>query len=60
MIEDNVPFQETWRAMEELAKEGLAKNIGVSNMGVLMLRDILNYAEVKPSVLQVEMHPYLT
>ena len=46
--------------MEELAKEGLAKNIGVSNMGVLMLRDILNYAEVKPSVLQVEMHPYLT
>ena len=60
MLEDNVPFFETWKAMEELVKEGLVKNIGVCNMGALMLRDVLNYAEIKPAVLQVEMHPYLT
>ena len=51
MEEDNVPYEETWRAMEELVKEGLVRNIGVSNIGVSLLRDILNYAKVKPTVL---------
>ena len=37
--------------MEELVKEGLVKHIGVSNMNIMMLRDILSYAEIKPSVL---------
>ena len=59
MEEDNVPMEETWRAMEELVKEGLVRNIGLCNVGTSMLRDIINYAHVKPSVLQVEMHPYL-
>ncbi len=45
--------------MEELVREGLVRNIGVCNMGTSLLRDILNYATVKPTVLQVEMHPYL-
>lgn len=60
MEEDRVPFSDTWRAMEELVKEGLCRNIGVCNIGTAMLRDLLNYANVKPTVLQVEMHPYLT
>lgn len=58
MEEDNVPFQETWRALEDLVEEGLVRNIGVSNVGTSLLRDVLNYAKVKPSVLQVEIHPY--
>jgi D-xylose reductase len=37
--------------MEELVKEGLVKNIGVCNVGVSLLRDIINYAKVKPTVL---------
>jgi D-xylose reductase len=45
--------------MEELVREGLVRNIGVCNVGTSLLRDILNYATVKPAVLQVEMHPYL-
>jgi len=60
MVEDLVPMMETWQAMEELVKEGLVKNIGVCNMGVTMIRDILSYAKVKPAVLQVELHPQLT
>jgi D-xylose reductase len=60
MEEDNVPYQETWKAMEELVKEGLVKNIGSCNIGCSMLRDVMNYAEIKPSVLQVEMHPLNT
>jgi diketogulonate reductase-like aldo/keto reductase len=60
MEEDIVPFHETWAAMEKLVEEGLVRNIGVSNMGTSLLRDLCNYAVIKPSVLQVEMHPYLT
>lgn len=56
----NTPFQETWRAMEELVDEGLAKNIGVSNVGGALLADMLSYARIEPQVLQVELHPYLT
>ena len=55
-----VPISETWQAMEELVAAGLVKNIGVSNFGTSLLRDMLSYAEIRPSVLQVEMHPYLT
>lgn len=46
--------------MEQLVKDGLVKNIGVCNLGTSMLRQMLNYAEIKPAVLQVEMHPYNT
>jgi len=60
MEEDNVPYEETWRAMEELVKEGLVRNIGACNVGTSLLRDVLNYATIKPAVLQVELHPYLT
>lgn len=58
MIEDLVPMFETWKAMEELVAEGLVRNIGVCNVGTSVLRDIMSYAKVKPTVLQVEMHPY--
>jgi D-xylose reductase len=55
-----VPIAETWQAMEELVRAGSVRNIGVSNFGVSLLRDLLSYAEIRPSVLQVESHPYLT
>lgn len=56
---DRVPIAETWAAMEELVTAGLVRNIGVCNFGTSLLRDLLNYANVAPSVLQVESHPYL-
>jgi D-xylose reductase len=60
MEEDDVPLAETWSAMEDLVKEGLVRNIGMCNVGTSVLRDLLTWAKVKPTVLQVEMHPYLT
>lgn len=55
-----VPIAETWRAMEELVSAGLVRTIGVCNFNVALLRDLASYAQLAPSVLQVEMHPYLT
>ena len=46
--------------MEELVREGLVKNIGVSNVGCVKIVDVLKFAKIKPAVLQVEMHPFLT
>ncbi|KAJ2492222.1 D-xylose reductase [Coemansia sp. RSA 2050] len=59
VIPDNVPYQETWQAMECLYDKGLAKNIGISNMPGALIYDVLSYARIKPAVLQIELHPYL-
>ncbi len=58
--EARVPVSDTWQAMEELAKSGLVRNIGICNFGTSQMRDLLSYAKIRPSVLQVETHPYLT
>ena len=58
--EARVPVHETWEAMEDLAKSGLVRNIGICNFGTSQLRDLLSYAKIRPAVLQVETHPYLT
>ncbi|OBZ68287.1 putative NAD(P)H-dependent D-xylose reductase xyl1 [Grifola frondosa] len=55
---DPVPLQETWRALEELVDEGLVRHLGVSNMNSGLLTDLLSYARIKPSVIQIEIHPY--
>ncbi len=55
-----VPIHETWQAMEELVTEGLVKNIGICNFSTGLIRDLLSSARIRPSVLQVELHPYLT
>lgn len=60
MVIDPVPLFETWKAMEELVDTGLVKNIGVCNYNSALLHDLNAYAKIKPAVLQVESHPYLT
>jgi D-xylose reductase len=55
-----IPLSETWRAMEDVVRAGLVRNIGVCNFGVALLRDLQSHAEIAPSVLQVELHPHLT
>jgi D-xylose reductase len=56
---DTVPIRDTWAAMEQLIDSGLVRNIGVSNFGTSLIRDLLASCRVRPAVLQVESHPYL-
>jgi D-xylose reductase len=55
-----VPLFETWHAMESLVEKGLTKEIGVCNYNTGLLNDLMAYAKIKPAMLQVESHPYLT
>lgn len=55
-----VPLSDTWAAMEELVEQGLVKRIGVCNYTSGLLHDLFAYARIRPVVLQVESHPYLT
>lgn len=47
-----------YRQMEAAYKAGKAKAIGLSNFTQTQIREILNVCEVKPTVLQTEVHPY--
>lgn len=55
-----VPLHRTWAAMEDLRHAGLTRQIGVCNYNTGLLHDLMRYAEIAPSVLQIEAHPYLT
>jgi 2,5-diketo-D-gluconate reductase A len=48
----------SWRAMEELYREGRAKAIGVSNFHPDRLMDLILHNEVTPAVDQIETHPF--
>ncbi|KAI9265345.1 NADP-dependent oxidoreductase domain-containing protein [Helicostylum pulchrum] len=56
---DTVDPLETWSAMEELVQEGYVKAIGLSNNNIEKISNILKHCKIKPSMLQVELHPAL-
>ena len=47
-----------YQLMEKAYKEGKVKAIGLSNFSPDQIREILAICQVKPSVLQTEVHPY--
>lgn len=57
---DAVPLAETWQAMEALVDAGLVRHIGVCNYTSGLLIDLMAYSKVKPAMLQIESHPFLT
>jgi alcohol dehydrogenase (NADP+) len=60
VIYDNgVTLLDTWRAMESLVDHGKCRAIGLSDITVDDLVPIYETARIKPSVVQVESHPYL-
>ena len=53
-IEKNI---ESWKAMEDLYKQGKIKAIGVSNFKIHHMEEIMENCEIKPMVNQIEFHP---
>lgn len=47
-----------YRLMEKAFQEGKVKAIGLSNFNEAQIQEILDICEVKPAVLQTEVHPY--
>ena len=48
-----------YRQMEKAYREGKVRAIGLSNFSVDRVKEILALCEVRPVVLQTELHPYL-
>ena len=51
-------YVETWRALEQLYRDGRVRAIGVSNFTPTHLRRLFVECEVRPLVNQVELHPW--
>ena len=47
-----------YKQMEKAYQEGKVKAIGLSNFNTRQIQEILDICEVKPAVLQTEVHPY--
>ena len=59
IYDSGVTLPETWLALERLVDEGHCMSIGLSDITLEKLREIVSAARIKPSVVQVESHPYL-
>lgn len=57
-VKDCVKY--TWQIMESYVKEGKIRSIGVSNFNPNHLEDLLSYAEIRPVINQIEVHPYMS
>ncbi len=59
IYDSGVTLTETWRALERLVDEGKCKSIGLSDITLKAVQEIVTAARIKPAVVQVECHPYL-
>ncbi len=53
-------FVSTWNVLEEFAKDGRARSIGLSNFQVAHLKRLAESSRTVPAVNQIEVHPYFT
>lgn len=59
IYDSGVTLTETWGALERLVDEGHCKSIGLSDITLDKLREIVSVARIRPAMVQVESHPYL-
>ena len=52
--------KDTWQVMEDFVRQGKVRSLGVSNFNRHHLEDLLSYAEIRPVINQIEVHPFMT
>ena len=58
MVLVNNDINKTWAAMEDLVDAGLTKCIGLSNFNCQHIRQVLSVCRIRPTTLQIEVHPH--
>jgi diketogulonate reductase-like aldo/keto reductase len=58
IYDSGVTLVDTWRALERLVDDGRCKSIGLSDVTLEKLQEIVVAARIKPAVVEVESHPY--
>lgn len=53
-------YRGAWRDMEKAVRQGKVRSLGISNFDASdsLFNDIMEFAEIKPAVMQIECHPY--
>jgi diketogulonate reductase-like aldo/keto reductase len=46
---------ESWKALEDLQKEGKVRSIGVSNYGIHHMKEVFEVGSIKPAINQIEV-----
>ena len=59
IYDKEVTLLDTWKAMEGLVADGKCKAIGLSDVSLEQVQQIVDAAKIKPAVVHVESHPYL-
>jgi diketogulonate reductase-like aldo/keto reductase len=59
IYDKGVTLLDTWKAMEGLVTAGRCKAIGLSDVTLAQVQDVVKAARIKPAVVHVESHPYL-
>ena len=59
IYDSGVTLMETWQGLERLVDEGRCRSIGLSDITLEKLQEIVAGARIKPAAVQVEAHPYL-
>jgi diketogulonate reductase-like aldo/keto reductase len=59
IYDQGVTLTETWGALERLVDDGVCGSIGLSDITLDKLREVVAVARIKPAVVEVESHPYL-
>ena len=52
-------IESSWKQLEDFYRQGLIRNIGVSNFQIHHLKDMVPYMTITPAVNQIECHPLL-
>jgi diketogulonate reductase-like aldo/keto reductase len=58
IYDSGVTLVETWRALERLVDDGRCKSIGLSDISLEKLQEVVAAARIMPAVVEVESHPY--